>query len=203
MDKKRYLMENEYYVEAYSERTTRFLRKHMTEEREDIYVFKGSKQECDWMQRRLAIRGIKSNVYSSRFHRSSNYRKLFFDSRADQQVFRCAYCGRICKKEYITVDHVIPVHDAKRYVSARLALRLLGCSNVNDLGNLAPSCFNCNKLKGANWNLIYLIRAKYGESEKYWKFVWVLRIALLVIGAVAITVYGIKTGLFSGLLQGK
>ena len=68
----------------------------------------------------------------------------------------------------------------KRYYSARIALRLMGCSGANDPKNLVPSCFRCNERKGTSWNLIYLIRAKYGDSQDYWKAVKIARITFAV-----------------------
>ena len=175
----------QYSLEVYSDRESRYLNRHFNRSGDGTYVFRGSRKECETLQKKSARRGYDTRLYRSVFGRSDNYRRIFFDLRGPQVVFRCAYCGKTIRKAFVTVDHVIPVHDTKRYFPARLALKLMGCDGANDPKNLVPSCFKCNERKGTSWNPIYLIRSKFGENEGYWKAVkiarWCLAIALLAV----------------------
>ena len=171
---------NQYTLETYSDRNTRFLKRYFSKHSDTVYIYKGNKKDCNRLQRKAARRGYSTKLYKSIYGRSDNYRKIFFDQKGSQEAYRCVYCGRMVHKNHITIDHVIPVYDAKRYYSARIALKLMGCEGANDPKNLVPSCFRCNERKGTSWNLIYLIRAKYGDSQDYWKAVKIARITFAV-----------------------
>lgn len=167
-----------YVLELYSERETFFIRRYFSKDRENVFVFKGDKEECLSLQRKARRRGYKTNVFADKFNRTNNYRQIFFDSRPGQTMFRCAYCGRIYSKNHITVDHVVPIYAAKRYFQARTLLKIQKCDGVNDLKNLVPACRRCNYKKGHRFSFIYSLRAIYGENDWYWKMVWTLRIII-------------------------
>lgn len=177
-----------YVIEAFSERKRRILDRNFSKRNETTYYLKADKRTCDRWQRKLARRGIDSRVFPEKYNRSSDYRKIYFDAHPEQDVYRCVYCGYTFYKSLITIDHVIPVDAAKKYSSARLALKLRGCDDVNDLNNLVPACFKCNKKKGTSWNIIYLIRAKYGHTDTYWRIVRTLRIIFSIIVLIVIAV---------------
>jgi len=182
-------MDEVYVIEVYSDRKSLFLEKNFTKKNEYTYIYKGTYSECVRLLNRARWRNFKAVIFKDRYNRNSNYRKAFFDSRPDDDSFRCVYCGKIVPKQYVTVDHVVPVHHAKRYASAKLALKLKGCDSVNDIGNLVPSCFKCNKKKGSDYNIVYVIRSIYGENKLYWDVIHTLRLLLFVIMAAVIILY--------------
>lgn len=110
------------------------------------------------------------------YMRSTNYRYNFLKKnggiRHKWKYYHCSYCGRICRKENIVIDHLIPVYKVsfgphKKYWRKRL--RSQGIANVNDIRNLVPACNRCNRKKGTKTGL-WLLRGRIGQSFKFWCF---------------------------------
>lgn len=106
--------------------------------------------------------------------RSANYRCNFFKAnkglRGHRKHYHCSYCGRIKKKDDITVDHLIPVNKVLKGCHKRfwkMVLRLNGINDINDTRNLVPACRKCNSRKGANTG-IWIIRGLIGRHFGFW-----------------------------------
>ncbi len=76
------------------------------------------------------------------------------------------------------VDHIVPVHAVQTSPKARFYLQMLGCSTVNDIKNLAPSCPRCNKRKGSKMG-VWVWKGIMGRHMLYWVFVYIFRILFL------------------------
>ena len=133
--------------------------------------------------RKAAFRKIKSRCYSKQWERSNTYRKKFFDNY--EAPYRCRYCNKRLNKDKTTVDHIIPVHQSKTNNFARNILAVQGITDVNDIRNLAPSCFKCNKRKDDHMG-IWVIKGYLGKYKWFWFVRRIIQIimALLIIYAI-------------------
>ena len=185
-------------VEAYSQKTNRILDRDFIYKGNNVYTYQGDKRQCRSMQKKLARRGIESRIFESGYARSGNYRRIFLEAHPDEMQFRCVYCGNMIPRYQITVDHAIPVYAAKKYHSARLALKMKGCDGVNDPNNLVPSCRRCNERKGSDYNLVYALRAQFGSDRRYWIIAHSIRITLVMLVLFLLLYLNYRTGLFKG-----
>lgn len=111
-------------------------------------------------------RSIKTRWYEKQWERSSDYRKNFF--QLNHGPYFCVYCGRRLKKEYMQIDHIVPVSQVKKSRYARFLLKIRNIKNVNDERNLVPSCRKCNMKKGDSIGLWYIrgmLGKKYGHKK--------------------------------------
>lgn len=106
--------------------------------------------------------------------RSTNYRCNFFKVnkglRGRRKHYHCSYCGRIKKKDDITVDHLIPVNKVLKGHHKRfwkMILRFNGINDINDTRNLVPACRKCNSRKGTNTG-IWILRGLVGRHFGFW-----------------------------------
>lgn len=122
------------------------------------------------------LKNKNHTYYMERFNneRSANYRCNFFKAnkglRGHRKHYHCSYCGRIKKKDDITVDHLIPVNKVLKGCHKRfwkMVLRLNGINDINDTRNLVPACRKCNSRKGANTG-IWIIRGLIGRHFGFW-----------------------------------
>lgn len=161
--------DDEYVIDVYSPKMKWWMRKYDFKEVNGPYGIyyraKGSFSLIKKIHKKASFRKIKDRYYNKRWSRSNNYRKIFFDN--NNEPFRCRYCNKRLKKEQVTVDHIIPVYQAKSNVKARNLLTLMGAKDVNDVKNLAPSCFKCNKAKDAKMG-IWFIRGVFGKYQVFW-----------------------------------
>jgi 5-methylcytosine-specific restriction endonuclease McrA len=72
----------------------------------------------------------------------------------DRDKYTCYYCGRICRKEEIEVDHLIP--------------RSRG--GKDNLDNLVTACHGCNQAKGDllfdEWlDIMRAVLARHGDEQ--------------------------------------
>ena len=83
------------------------------------------------------------------FERGNNYRAEYFKNNppARHGKYYCIYCGGLIDKEYIQVDHIIPVNKAKKKKWVQMLIRILGWESVNDIRNLGASGRECNLKK--------------------------------------------------------
>lgn len=118
---------------------------------------------------------------NDRYNRSSSYRNEFFKrNKGYWGLYFCAYCGFPHRKRTITIDHVIPIHAVHTKWLARRYLDLHRMT-INDPSNLVPSCRRCNRRKGANLTLYWIIKAKFSKIPYSWVFTWLFRIAILFV----------------------
>lgn len=125
---------------------------------------------------KLRMMNVKCICYRVEFERATNYRKTFFNRT--NGPYRCRYCNKKILKKDIVVDHIVPVAKTQKKASARFLLSLEGCSNVNDIRNLAPACRRCNSMKSDKMGL-WIFRGWFGRYKVYWVFLYILRILLI------------------------
>lgn len=129
---------------------------------------------CFWHNLRFEICDLFSK-------RSSDYRKVFFRTYPPifKDMYFCAYCGRLYKKNHITIDHLYPVAKVHSNIRLQEYLQKIGASSVNDPKNLVPACLKCNQRKGTKVGL-WTLRGKIGQHQRLWIVRWVVRITLVV-----------------------
>ena len=173
-----------YCVDIYTSKYKLWMNRYNVKEKSGKYgVYYTTK--LDYKQKKKLIRklkwkNIKYRCYEERWNRSSDYRKKFLN--ATKPPYRCRYCNRYLKTEYMVVDHIIPVDKAKSSTKAKNLLALQGIKNVNDVKNLAPSCYDCNSRKGAKMGL-WFIRGILGKYKWFWiaKNIFLFFILILII----------------------
>ena len=139
------------------------------------------KKQVDKKLRKLRVR---REWFQSEWVRSGNYRKDFF--AANKGPYRCRYCNRLLKKDYMEIDHLIPIDKAKVKGHYRRVLEKKGIRNVNDIRNLVPACQRCNRLKGSKTGIWY-IKGILGQYPTYWKirrFILIILEIVFVIGCI-------------------
>lgn len=142
------------------------------------FVFKVKKEDIKKIKREIRKHHLRYAMYEEKWERSSSYRKKFF--KANKGPYRCRYCNRMLKKEYLVVDHIYPIAKGKYNKKSRKLLKLRGIKNVNDTRNLAASCFKCNEKKGDKLGLWY-IRGLLGQYDWYWKTLKILKILIIIV----------------------
>ena len=182
-------MENkDYIVDVFLSHPERWMRKYdfivVCNKDHFFYTIHTDKKTALEISRKATFRHINVTMYKQNYARSSDYRKVFLQNTTPP--YRCRYCNRKLKTEYLEVDHLIPVGKVKSNPTARRRLRRLGADNVNDIKNLVPSCHRCNKRKGSDMGIWY-IKGLLGKYEWYWKIRPVLWLA--IIGLVAFALY--------------
>lgn len=126
--------------------------------------------------------GISIKYYNNKWERSSNYRyKLINETASQGYKRRCVYCGVVEDISDIQVDHIIPVIKLTNSSKARSLAAFLNIKDTNDLNNLVFACKKCNKSKGSSLSLYWIIKAKLGKSEFYWKIKAIIDLIILVI----------------------
>ena len=131
--------------------------------------------------------------------RGSSYRRDFFAKNPPKLFGRwyfCAYCGRILKKDDLTVDHLWPVDAAKKDIRIQKRLKRHGYKSINDVKNLVPACMDCNMKKGrkiSGW----ILKGQIGRHAIFWKGVYVLKIAICIV----VISWLIREGFFGDIMQ--
>ena len=145
------------------------------------YMCRAELSECRKIRRKAAGHRIRTRLYDERWGRSSDYRERYLKST--HGPYRCRYCGKFLKKEYMVIDHIIPVARTKKSTYTRLLLSLRGIRTVNDVRNLTASCRKCNKKKSDKTG-IWLVKAFFGKFPWYFTvrklFPFVLLAAIVV-----------------------
>lgn len=118
--------------------------------------------------------------------RSTNYRYNFFrvnkGINGHRRYYHCSYCGRIKKKDNITVDHLIPVNKVVKGKCRnfwRGVLQVNGVKDINDIRNLVPACRKCNSRKSANTGM-WILRGIIGKHFGFWCVWKPIKLAILV-----------------------
>ena len=174
-------MNKEYCINIYSDTEFPWLDNYRHYQKKNMYgtfwVVYAPVKEKNQIIKHLKKGRIRYKIYEKRWERSSDYRKTFFDYY--QPPYRCRYCNKRLKKKYVVIDHIYPVSKGKSNIDSRMLIYLRGISSVNDVRNLAPSCFKCNKRKGDKLGLWY-IRGILGKYRSYWVCLTIFRILLLL-----------------------
>ena len=143
------------------------------------WVIEASDNEVRRITRKLRFAGFKYNWYKKEWSRASNCRDRFF--RLTKAPYRCRYCNRHLKKEYVEVDHLIPVGKVKNNRShARQLMNISKLDDINDIRNLVASCRYCNRRKGDKLGIWY-IRGILGKYKIYWTIVYILKLCILIL----------------------
>lgn len=123
---------------------------------------------------------ILLRVIDERYTRSSDYRDTFFDNNHgffdNDKYYHCSYCGKIIKKENVSVDHLFPIHKVRNGNYTKFYRNLLShfkINNINDKRNLIASCERCNKRKGKKGGL-WIIRGFIGKYYMTWVIIYLL-----------------------------
>lgn len=140
-----------YIVNIYSKRK-RYLRKYhpakLKKGNSHYYrIYFPNEKDSKPLLRKLERKHIRYKAYPEEYARNTNYRKMFF--RQTKGPYRCRYCNKKLSEDEITIDHIIPVKQAKNNKKAQRILRRYHIENVNQLENLAPCCHECNEAKGS------------------------------------------------------
>ena len=145
-------------------------------EKEMVWIKDGVKSESflQDIKRFCKKRSLDYQIIDNNFERNSSYRKDFFEHHKNfKNYYFCAYCGKIYKKNQITVDHIISISAAKKHKYLRKILKFFGVENINDIKNLTPACSKCNSKKSSDLKG-WVIKGFLGKYEK----LWIPRIAL-------------------------
>lgn len=120
--------------------------------------------------------------------RSTDYRRKFFAKNKPHLFGRyfCAYCGKLVKREDLTVDHLYPVNCAQKSLYMQKKLRRMGLKSINDERNLIAACRKCNERKSAKMG-IWILKGKLGRYPMLWRLRHVCSLTLL--GILLLLVY--------------
>lgn len=140
----------------------------------------GTPQDVKNIKQYCRNTGLKYTAVETKFLRSNNYRKIFFDTHSPvfKDAYFCAYCGRLINKKDITVDHLYPVGKVSKSKFMQWMLKHAGYKGVNDKKNLVPACTKCNQKKSANMGW-WIVKGKVGKFQKLWFARWSARVAVL------------------------
>ena len=150
-----------------------------------------SEEEAQTAKDFAGSHGLACRIERPEERRSSNYRPLFFETHPGlfgSGLYQCVYCGRIKKRDQITVDHLIAVNAIQQDTfSARIYRRLLKRMNITDINdprNLLPACRSCNSRKGSKGGF-WILRGILGRSLILWIFRWLLWTGLFILAGFA------------------
>ncbi len=105
-------------------------------------------------------------VIDDSMERSTHYRSDYLKKHKGflgTGLYFCAYCHSPVRKHKMTVDHIVSVYNAKTNPKYRNFLERLSIQNVNDVRNLASSCFRCNSRKSSDGGL-WIVKGYFGKS---------------------------------------
>lgn len=142
---------------------------------------------------------VKCYTQGSFSERSSGYRKAFFKANRPyiNNRYVCAYCGRLVKKDKLTIDHLYPVNKAKRSTYIQKKLKSQGLSGINDVRNLVPACRKCNQRKSDKMG-VWILKGKIGRHSdirltiRYTKLVFLIIIIIYTAFFICGSIGGIK-----------
>ena len=94
----------------------------------------------------------EKNMYS----RSDDYRKKYLNKhKGILGIYTCSYCGKLCTKSGMQVDHIYPINGAKTKVSGKLWVKINTWylpkekrnQGINGVWNTTSACPTCNHIK--------------------------------------------------------
>lgn len=131
-----------------------------------------------------ALREIHVPCYidNSYGRRSTTYRREFFEriKPAFGDYYFCSYCGKPVRKNRITVDHLYPVHEARKNIRLQKMLKRRGIHSINDPKNLVPACQKCNQAKSSNMGA-WIRKGKIGRIQWLWFVRHAIRIIVVMV----------------------
>lgn len=130
-----------------------------------------------WLDNNFRNRG---NKYRGVFFR--NHRPVIFG------MYYCAYCGKLLRKNDVTVDHLYSISAVGRDARMQRKMRRKGYRNVNDQRNLVASCERCNLKKGEHQGF-WVIRGSFGRMNLYWTFRHLFNFSLLIFVLIFVYAY--------------
>ena len=141
-----------------------------------------SKRELNKIKRYCKRKHLKFYINNSYGTRSSDYRKVFFESNKPllSSFYFCAYCGKLVRRKKITVDHLFPIAKAQKELSLQRKLKWLGIDSINSEKNLVPACEKCNKRKGTKIDG-WIIKGYIGKIQWLWIPRWIVRISATIV----------------------
>lgn len=155
-------------------------REHNTKQKGHYWTVKTEERRP--LEQKIKRLRVKQVWVEIQWTRAYNARTIFFQN--NKPPYRCRYCNRRLKKEYLQVDHLVPVQKAEHSYFARLLLRIQGIKNVNDPRNLVAACGSCNQAKRDKLGFWFI----KGMLGKY-KFYWIFRKIILVLIAIFTILY--------------
>lgn len=160
--------------------------------------FGGSVAEyvCNKIQTYCSENGLSFQIENNLTKRSKDYRKKYFESHKTflNKFYFCAYCGKMCKKENVTIDHIVPIAATtagkgsgmtmKSSFKMQKRLKKRGIYDINSDKNLTVACWTCNRKKSGKSGWLYIQRGRFGkwlvEKPNIFFFVWLIRMGLYI-----------------------
>ena len=128
-----------------------------------------------------SIHKYRFRIENNLGRRGSDYRRRYFIM--NKPVFRdkyiCVYCGKLLKKDDVTIDHLYPIGKASKSISYQKKLNRRGLKNINDGKNLVSACYKCNALKGTDTG-IWILKGKIGLIYPLWIVRYFFRLVIIV-----------------------
>lgn len=109
---------------------------------------------------------LHCSIIDDSMERSTHYRSDYLKKHKGlfgTGLYFCAYCHSPVRKHKMTVDHIVSVYNARTNKKYRRLLERLSIQNVNDVRNLAASCFKCNSRKSSDGGF-WIVRGYFGKS---------------------------------------
>ena len=144
----------------------------------------GTADEIKQIEKKCKKWFYKYRIYSKRWDRSADYRKVFFENT--KGPYECRYCHKRISRKYMQIDHIVPVLQAKKNPRARNILKRMHAESVNDLVNLAPCCSRCNRQKGSKMG-IWVLKGCFGDKGWFRALEKIMICVLLFLVFVAVT----------------
>ena len=152
--------------------------------------------ECSGIVRERTLHKIKKycSLHKFRFRienslgkRDSDYRRRYF--KMNKPVignrYICVYCGKLLKKDDVTIDHLYPIGKATKSLKYQKKLARKGLKNINDGKNLVSACYKCNALKAADTG-IWIIKGRIGLIYPLWILRYIFRLVIIIAACVTL-----------------
>lgn len=140
-----------------------------TEKYSGKWVGKADEDKANAIKEYCIKNKLRVNITDLAYTRAHNYREVYFENNkgifGDGRYYHCVYCGKILKKDKVTVDHFFPINKVKNSPYSSINIRLLkkfGIEDINDKRNLVCACKSCNSSKGSKGG-IWLVRGYLGR----------------------------------------
>lgn len=92
----------------------------------------------------------------NKYTRSDDYRNKYLEKHKGVfGIYTCAYCGKLCTKDGMQVDHIYPINGVKTKVSGKLWVQANTWyltkdkrnQGINGVWNTCSACPTCNRTK--------------------------------------------------------
>lgn len=151
-----------------------------TEKYSGKWVGKADEDKANAIKEYCIKNKLRVNITDLAYTRAHNYREVYFENNkgifGDGRYYHCVYCGKILKKDKVTVDHFFPINKVKNSPYSSINIRLLkkfGIEDINDKRNLVCACKSCNSSKGSKGG-IWLVRGYLGRFFILWVLFYTL-----------------------------